>query len=212
MLHLPGSPGLDSTALRRTERQAAHGQLHQRTAQCKWRPARVGPVGELKAHDRALIGCCVNCRCWGRTVCVSASVTEACFLFFLTCLEPKRYLNHMGTSCMMPPFISFICPFILLASAQVYSLENSRMSKQVIEQVNSPTSPLRKVMWSLSCLHFSGADAPHFSLQLMEANLMKGGVELLEVRPEQLTSSDLGEQQVLWNKTWVPLGGVRNRL
>lgn len=41
---------------------------------------------------------------------------------------------------------------------------------------------------------------------------MKGGVELLEVRPEQLTSSDLGEQQVLWNKTWVPLGGVRNRL
>lgn len=30
---------------------------------------------------------------------------------------------------------------------------------------------------------------------------MKGGVELLEIRPEQLTSNDLGEQQVLWNKT-----------
>lgn len=45
----------------------------------------------------------------------------------------------------------------------------------------------------------------------MEANLMKGGVELLEIRPEQLTSSDLGEQQVLW-KTWVPLGGVRNAM
>lgn len=44
-------------------------------------------------------------------------------------------------------------------------------------------------------------------LQLLEANSMKGGVELLEIRPEQLTSNDLGEQQVLWNNTLVPLVG-----
>lgn len=30
---------------------------------------------------------------------------------------------------------------------------------------------------------------------------MKGGVQLLEIRPEQLTSNDLGAEQVLWNKT-----------
>lgn len=34
------------------------------------------------------------------------------------------------------------------------------------------------------------------SLQLLEANSMKGAVELLDVRPEQLTSADVGEQQV----------------
>lgn len=44
-------------------------------------------------------------------------------------------------------------------------------------------------------------------LQLLEANSMKGGVELLEIRPEQLTSHDLGEQQVLWNNTLVLLVG-----
>lgn len=37
------------------------------------------------------------------------------------------------------------------------------------------------------------------SPQLLEANWMKGAVELLDIRPEQLTSDDLGEQQVgLW--------------
>ncbi|CAG5958356.1 unnamed protein product [Menidia menidia] len=48
-----------------------------------------------------------------------------------------------------------------LGAKKVFSLENSRMSKQIIEQV-------------------------------LEANTMKGGVEVLEIRPEQLTSSDLG--------------------
>lgn len=32
--------------------------------------------------------------------------------------------------------------------------------------------------------------------QLLEANSMKGAVELLDLRPEELTSNDLGEQQV----------------
>lgn len=53
----------------------------------------------------------------------------------------------------------------MLGARKVYGLENSRMSKQLIEQ-------------------------------LLEANLMKGGVELLEIRPEQLSSADLGDQQI----------------
>lgn len=53
----------------------------------------------------------------------------------------------------------------MLGAKKVFSLENSRMSRQVIEQV-------------------------------LEANSMKGGVELLETRPDQLTSSDLGGQQI----------------
>ncbi|CAF98945.1 unnamed protein product, partial [Tetraodon nigroviridis] len=36
----------------------------------------------------------------------------------------------------------------------------------------------------------------YLSLQLLEANSMKGAVDLLDVRPEQLTSNDLGEQQI----------------
>ncbi|GAA6221228.1 protein arginine N-methyltransferase 7 [Lates japonicus] len=53
----------------------------------------------------------------------------------------------------------------MLGAKKVFGLENSRMSKQVIEQV-------------------------------MEANLMKEGVELLEMRPDQLTSNDLGGEQI----------------
>lgn len=53
----------------------------------------------------------------------------------------------------------------MLGAKKVFSLENSRMSKQVIEEV-------------------------------LEANSMKGGIELLEIRPEQLTSQDLGGQQI----------------
>lgn len=37
---------------------------------------------------------------------------------------------------------------------------------------------------------------------------MKGGVELLEIRPEQLSSADLGDQQVLYDKTLVPFGAA----
>lgn len=47
----------------------------------------------------------------------------------------------------------------------------------------------------------SSADVAHFPLQMLEANSMKGGVELLEIRPEQLTTNDLGAEQVLWTKT-----------
>uniref|UniRef100_A0A667YIP3 Protein arginine N-methyltransferase n=1 Tax=Myripristis murdjan TaxID=586833 RepID=A0A667YIP3_9TELE len=50
----------------------------------------------------------------------------------------------------------------MLGAKKVFSLENSRMSKQVIEQANS----------------------------------MTGGVQLLEIRPDQLTSSDLGGEQI----------------
>ncbi|CAK6975106.1 protein arginine N-methyltransferase 7 [Scomber scombrus] len=52
-----------------------------------------------------------------------------------------------------------------LGAKKVSSLENSRMSKQVIEQV-------------------------------LEANSMKGGVELLEIRAEQLSSNDLGGELI----------------
>lgn len=34
------------------------------------------------------------------------------------------------------------------------------------------------------------------ALQMLEANSKKGGVELLEIRPEQLTSQDLRGEQV----------------
>ncbi|KAM9854060.1 protein arginine N-methyltransferase 7 [Aulostomus maculatus] len=53
----------------------------------------------------------------------------------------------------------------MLGAKKAFSLENSRMSKQVIEQV-------------------------------LQANSISGGVELLELRPEQLTSSDLGGEQI----------------
>ncbi|KAF6724501.1 Protein arginine N-methyltransferase 7 [Oryzias melastigma] len=53
----------------------------------------------------------------------------------------------------------------LLGAKKVYSLENSRMSKQVIEQV-------------------------------MEANGVTAGVELLEIRADHLSRNDLGDQQV----------------
>ncbi|KAK5868014.1 hypothetical protein PBY51_012461 [Eleginops maclovinus] len=53
----------------------------------------------------------------------------------------------------------------MLGAKKVYGLENSRMSKRVIEQV-------------------------------LEANSMKGGVNLLEIRPEQLSSNDLGGDQI----------------
>lgn len=39
-------------------------------------------------------------------------------------------------------------------------------------------------------------DLAHFSVQVLEANSMMGGVELLELRPEQLSSQDVGEEQV----------------
>uniref|UniRef100_A0A8C2XUT4 Protein arginine N-methyltransferase n=1 Tax=Cyclopterus lumpus TaxID=8103 RepID=A0A8C2XUT4_CYCLU len=53
----------------------------------------------------------------------------------------------------------------MIGAKKVYALENSRMCKQVIQQV-------------------------------LEANSMEGGVELLEIRPEQLTSKDLGGEQI----------------
>lgn len=53
----------------------------------------------------------------------------------------------------------------MLGAKKVFSLENSRMSRQVIEQV-------------------------------LEVNSMKGGVDLLELRPDQLNTNDLGGQQI----------------
>ncbi|XP_056137721.1 protein arginine N-methyltransferase 7 [Lampris incognitus] len=53
----------------------------------------------------------------------------------------------------------------MLGAKKVFSLENSRMSKQVIEEV-------------------------------LEANSMKGHVQLLEIRPDQLTCNDLGGEQI----------------
>ncbi|KAM9808294.1 protein arginine N-methyltransferase 7 [Neosynchiropus ocellatus] len=53
----------------------------------------------------------------------------------------------------------------VLGAQKVFSLESSRMSKQVVEQV-------------------------------LEANTLKGGVELLEVRPESMTAGDLGGEQI----------------
>uniref|UniRef100_A0A1A7X107 Protein arginine N-methyltransferase n=2 Tax=Iconisemion striatum TaxID=60296 RepID=A0A1A7X107_9TELE len=53
----------------------------------------------------------------------------------------------------------------MLGAKKVFSLENTRMFKQVIEQV-------------------------------LEANSMRGEVELLEIRPDQLTSNDLRGEQI----------------
>lgn len=68
------------------------------------------------------------------------------------------------------------------------------MSKQVIEQVND------EMFIDLSTQKHSvssrSANPTHFSLQVLEANSIKGGVQLLEIRPEQLTSNDLGGEQV----------------
>uniref|UniRef100_A0A3B4F5J2 Protein arginine N-methyltransferase n=1 Tax=Pundamilia nyererei TaxID=303518 RepID=A0A3B4F5J2_9CICH len=43
---------------------------------------------------------------------------------------------------------------------------------------------------------FHRTDTVHLSLQVLEANSMKGRVELLEIRPEQLTSNDVGGEQI----------------
>uniref|UniRef100_A0A3Q4MAD1 Protein arginine N-methyltransferase 7 n=1 Tax=Neolamprologus brichardi TaxID=32507 RepID=A0A3Q4MAD1_NEOBR len=43
---------------------------------------------------------------------------------------------------------------------------------------------------------FHLTDTVHLSLQVLEANSMKGRVELLEIRPEQLTSNDVGGEQI----------------
>ncbi|XP_075995508.1 protein arginine N-methyltransferase 7 [Genypterus blacodes] len=53
----------------------------------------------------------------------------------------------------------------MLGAKKVFSLENSRMSKQVVEQV-------------------------------LESNAMKGSVELLEIRADQLTSEHLGGEMI----------------
>ena len=45
-----------------------------------------------------------------------------------------------------------------------------------------------------------------YILQVLEANSMKGGVELLDIRPDQLTSSDLEGEQVLEEWTMLSLG------
>lgn len=52
---------------------------------------------------------------------------------------------------------------------------------------------------------FRSDDATRFSLQVLEANSRKGGVELLEMRPEQLTSTDLGGEQVPVEEATVSL-------
>ena len=53
-------------------------------------------------------------------------------------------------------------------------------------------------LWSFvfRILSFRSVDATYVSLQVLEANSMKGAVELLEIRPEQLSSKDLGGEQV----------------
>ncbi|XP_037306713.2 protein arginine N-methyltransferase 7 [Pungitius pungitius] len=53
----------------------------------------------------------------------------------------------------------------MMGAKKVYALENSKMAKEVIEQV-------------------------------LEANSMEGGVDMLEVRAEQLSSGDLGGEQI----------------
>ena len=62
-----------------------------------------------------------------------------------------------------------------------------------------------------------GAHTAHFSLQVLEANMMKGGVELLEMRPDQLTSDDLEGEQVHLEQAFsgaplliLPLGKLGN--
>lgn len=84
---------------------------------------------------------CVNPRCCGTTVCVSVSAMEACCPCSLTCSGPERYyLNSLRvdglylnkTEHCLTLFVEFFFLFLF----QVYGLENSRMSKQLIEQVN----------------------------------------------------------------------------
>lgn len=73
------------------------------------------------------------------------------------------------------------------------------MSRQVIEQV----SHRFRFLSLANCGRINeafGAELWRFgtclSRQVLEANAMRGAVELLDIRPEQLTSLDLGEQQV----------------
>lgn len=202
VLYLPGSPGLDPAALRWAQRQATDWELRQCTAQRKWRETR---YSELPCSTAVSWTSCVNSRCWRRTVCVSASVMEACCPCSLACLELKRYftlaacLQTVSTNKIQSGSID--CT-IFLVSVQVYGLENSRMSKQVVEQVNEK---MRHISTTTKPQIFTDglrdSQSVHFSLQLLETNSMKGGVELLEIRPEQLSSADLGDQLVLLNKT-----------
>lgn len=72
--------------------------------------------------DCNLITACVNSRFWGRTVCVSASVMEVCFLCLHTCSELKRYstLTMWAHSVLLQTStirLLLTLLFILLASA-----------------------------------------------------------------------------------------------
>lgn len=91
VLQLPGSPGLDSAAFRRAQRQTAHRELRRRSTQCKWRPTTVGRVDGPMDVTVLWLPAVFDSRFWGRTVCVLASAMEVCFLCLLTCSEPRRY-------------------------------------------------------------------------------------------------------------------------
>ncbi|XP_061783923.1 protein arginine N-methyltransferase 7 isoform X1 [Nerophis lumbriciformis] len=85
--------------------------------------------------------------------------TESYVSALRSVLKEDSVCLGVSDSSLLPVFAH------VLGAKKVFSLENSRMSKQVIEQV-------------------------------LESNSLRGGVELLEIRPEQLSSNDLGGEQI----------------
>ncbi|KAI3371727.1 hypothetical protein L3Q82_024284, partial [Scortum barcoo] len=91
--------------------------------------------------------------------------TESYISALRSVLKEDSVCLGVSDGSLLPVFAHMLGAKKVVSFDNVYALENSRMSKQVIEQV-------------------------------LEANLMRRGVELLEIRPEQLSTNDLGGEQL----------------
>ncbi|KAG7999624.1 Protein arginine N-methyltransferase 7 [Nibea albiflora] len=80
----------------------------------------------------------------------------------------------------------------MLGAKKVYGLENSRMSKQVLSQVNDDDQHTNRA--SVQGVPY----ATHFSRRCWKPTPSKVVVQLLDLRPEQLSSNDLEREQNLW--------------
>lgn len=135
LLHLPGSPGLDSAPFRWTQRQTANRKLRQRSSQRKR-----GSTSWPRFHDCLFDAWCRVQVLSEDSVCLSVS-DGSLLPVFARMLGAKKVL-WFHTQCFPSSkrllyWFVFLC---FLFSSQVFSLENSRMSKKVIEQVNLENS------------------------------------------------------------------------
>lgn len=193
VLYLSGSPGLEPASLRGAQRQTACGALRRRAAQRKF-PAVLCTVVWC---DPSLISCCAACRFSERTACVLEWAMEVCFLCLLVCLEPRRYFALIAwTHTAASPADSHFSPCGLSSGLRFGKLQNVEAGYWTGKQLLSKVLPWfwkrREAPWYfLNKLWYY-----IIFLQVLEANSMTRGVELLEIRPDQLSSNDLGGEQV----------------